>query len=538
MRYKITVTIFALMFAILFLFLFKMQVLEYSNYRAFIDSLMQKTRLVQGTRGTIYDRNGLKLAWSIKVPYITYNRNFDISELERYLDSNQLNTLISSGKVEISKVQLREIEKLGYDIQFKEIRNYVPYVFHIVGYVNSNNVGSYGIEKTYDQLLRGKLGSELILISPSGKIRQKILKVPPENGNDINLTIDYPLQKYISEEIKKIDNPGAVIVEDVKTGEILALVSYPDIEKPINLIDTYEWRKIINNPENPLLNRATMGLYSPGSAIKPLIAISGLLNNESTTTTINCNGQFTYTSSSGKILATYNDWLLSGHGKTDLIKALRVSCNVYFYNLALKLGIDKIKSVATLFKIDKKTGIDIPETEGLFPDKHWKETKFNEPWYPGDTIITGIGQGYILLTPLELLNFYVTIANDGKVPVPHLLKKDKIEIFNNVKFKKEIWDTVKQGLIEVTTVGGNIQNRGTAYQVFKDFKVTVAGKTGTAEVGKGKLPHSWFVGFAPAHNPKYAVIVMFENAGSGSEKAAPFARKIFEFLFQRREKNE
>ncbi|MDK2886701.1 MAG: penicillin-binding protein 2 [Thermosipho sp. (in: thermotogales)] len=538
MRNKIIVFIFSSMFVILLIALFKIQVLEYQKYRTFIDSLMQKTRLVQGTRGTIFDRNGIKLAWSTNIPFIRYNRNYDFNELKKYLTSEQVKQLITSGNVELSQDQAKSLEKIGYDIQYKEVRNYAPYVFHVVGYVNSNNEGKYGIEKTYDDILKGKFGSELVITSPSGKVKQKILKVPPENGKDIYLTIDYNLQKFISEELRKIDNPGSIIVEDVTNGEILALVSYPGIEQSINLLDTYEWRKILNDKKNPLLNRATMGLYSPGSAIKPLIAIAGLLNYSDDLPIVNCEGKFYYTNNSGKILATYNDWLLSGHGETNLIKAIRVSCNVYFYNLALNLGIDKIKSVAEIFKIDKKTGIDIPEVEGLFPDRNWKEKTLNEPWYPGDTIITGIGQGYILLTPIELLNFYVTIANNGKTPVPHVLKKDKIDYSNIINIDKNIWDTIKEGLIEVTSVGGDIEDRGTAYMAFKDFEIEVAGKTGTAEVGKGKLPHSWFAGFAPAQNPKYAIIVMFENGGGGSEKAAPFARKILEFLMKGREINE
>jgi len=538
MRNKTITIIFGTMFAILFIALFKMQVLDYQKYRVFIDSLMQKTRLVQGTRGIIYDRNGTKLAWSIKIPFINYNRNYDFNELKNYLSADQVNQLITSGTVELSSDQSISLEKLGYDIQYKELRKYAPYVFHVVGYVDSSNEGKYGIEKTYNEILKGQFGSELVLISPSGKIKQKILKVPPENGQDIKLTIDYNLQKFISEELKKINNPGSVIVEDVTNGEILALVSYPYVEQSINLIDTYEWRKIVNDKQNPLLNRATMGLYSPGSAIKPLIAIAGLLNYSENLPTINCKGNFVYISKSGKVLATYNDWLLSGHGETNLIKAIRVSCNVYFYNLALNLGIDKIKSVADMFKIDKKTGIDISEKEGLFPDRNWKEKKLNELWYPGDTIITGIGQGYILLTPLELLNLYVTIANNGKAPVPHLLKKEQTEYFNIVNIDESIWKTVKEGLIEVTSVSGDLSERGTAYTIFKDFDIKVAGKTGTAEVGNGKLPHSWFVGFAPAEDPKYAIIVMFENGGSGSEKAAPFARKVLEFLMKGNKEND
>jgi penicillin-binding protein 2 len=538
MRIKTITLIFGIMFSILFIALFKMQVLNYQNYRAFIDSLMQKTRLVQGTRGIIYDRNGIRLAWNTEIPFINYNRNYDFNELKNYLSEVQVNQLITSGSVELTSEQLTLLEKLGYDIQYKELRKYAPYVFHVVGYVDSDKEGKYGVEKTYNEILKGKYGSELILISPSGKIKQKILKVPPESGQDITLTIDYNLQKFISEELKKINNPGSVIVEDVSNGEILALVSFPYVEQSINLIDAYEWRKIVNDKQNPLLNRATMGLYSPGSALKPLIAIAGLLNYSDELPNVNCEGKFVYTSKTGRILATYNDWLLSGHGETNLIKAIRVSCNVYFYNLALNLGIDKIKSVADMFKIDKKTGIDISEKEGLFPDKNWKEKELNELWYPGDTILTGIGQGYILLTPLELLNFYVTIANNGKAPVPHLLEKEEIEYFNIVNIDENIWNTVKEGLIEVTSMDGDLSERGTAYTAFKDFEFKVAGKTGTAEVGKGKLPHSWFVGFTPVENPKYAIIVMFENGGRGSEKAAPFARKILEFLMKGSNENE
>ncbi|MBT1248244.1 MULTISPECIES: penicillin-binding transpeptidase domain-containing protein [unclassified Thermosipho (in: thermotogales)] len=527
MRYKSTLVIFLIMFSILVFYLTKIQILESKNHRAFLNSLLTQTILTKGLRGTIYDRNGIKLAWSEKIPFLIYSKNMEMDKLKNILTEKQLSELISSGKVKLENHQIYGIEKLGYYIQYKEIRRYLPEVLHIIGYLNSNGKGSFGLEKTYNNILDGKLGSELVFSTPSGKIKQRIIQRIPENGQDLHTTIDFNLQKFIYSKLKEIDIPASVIVEDTKTGEILSMVSYPGIEEEFYSIDTYTWRKIINDPKNPLLNRSTMGLYSPGSSIKPLIAAAYLLS-ESTPATVNCKGRFEYKSSSGKTIAIFNDWLLSGHGETDLIKALRVSCNVYFYNIALKLGIDKIKNVADIFKIDKKTGIDIEEKEGIFPSREWKQKKLKEIWYPGDTILTGIGQGYILLTPLQLLNFYTTIANNGKTPIPHIAKSQTT--YSNINLPKEIWATIKEGLLEVTSHSGSIQDRGTAYNSFKDAKYKVAGKTGTAEVGKNKKSHSWFVGFGPFESPKYSIVVLFENGGSGAEMAAPFARKIFDYL--------
>ncbi|EKF49563.1 penicillin-binding protein 2 [Thermosipho africanus H17ap60334] len=538
MRYKLVFTIFLSFFLILVFFLFKIQVIEHSQHKEFINSLMQKTILTKGNRGTIFDRNGFKIAWSKKIPYIEYNSNIDIESLKPYLTDKQILDLISSGKAYLDNYQIYELEKLGLYIHYEEKRFYVPEAFHIVGYVNSQGIGSSGIEKTYDSLLQGKIGSELIFSSPSGKVKQRIIQTEPENGEDITLTLDLNLQKYIYDEMKKINNPGAVIVENVKNGEILALVSYPNLEENFYDIDKFTWQKIVNDPSNPLLNRATMGLYSPGSAIKPLIAIAYLLS-ESTSATLNCTGRYEYKSSSGKTIAIFNDWLLSGHEETDLIKALRVSCNVYFYTIALEIGIDKIKSVADIFKISDLTKIDIEEKSGIFPSREWKEKQFKTIWYPGDTILTGIGQGYILLTPLEILNFYTTIANNGKTPRPHLLKSEKVEYTNEVSLPDKIWSTIKEGLLEVTTYNdGTLKNRGTAYLSFKDAPYKIAGKTGTAEVSKSKKAHSWFAGFGPIEDPTYSVVVMFENGGSGSEMAAPFARKVFDYLLKGVESNE
>ncbi|QTA38218.1 peptidoglycan glycosyltransferase [Thermosipho ferrireducens] len=528
MRIKIIIVIFASMFLALVAVLFKIQVLNYDKHRAFIDSLQQHTKIITGLRGTIYDRNGEKLAWSKYIPYLYYRENFSFDEIKKVLGQEKFRNLVTSGKVALEPQEVFELEKLGYEISYQEERYYSGIAFHVVGYTSIDVKGLSGIEKIYEEKLKGKYGTELILTTPSGKIRQRILKVPPENGESITLTIDAKLQRYIEKNLEIVNNPGAVIVENVKTGEILAMASYPSIKEYPTNMDLYEWKKIIYDSRYPLLNRAVAGLYSPGSAIKPLIAITYLLE-ESTPATLNCTGTFNYVGSSGKVLGTYKDWLLSGHGETDLIKAIRVSCNVYFYNTALKLGINKIESVAKIFNIAGKTGIEINEKQGIFPDPAWKMKKYNQPWYPGDTIITGIGQGYILLTPLELLNFYVSIANNGIMPRPHLIKGSKPD-YKTINLPQRIWKTIKEGLIEVTSVGGPLSERGTAYESFKDFPIPIAGKTGTAEVGGGKPPHSWFVGFAPVDNPEYAVIVLFENGGSGSEKAAPFARKIFDYL--------
>ncbi len=235
---------------------------------------------------------------------------------------------------------------------------------------------------------------------------------------------------------------------------------------------------------------------------------------------------------------------MSGHGETDLKKAIKVSCNVYFYNLALKLGIEKMKQFAQLFKIDDRTQIDLPgEKKGQFPDPNWKYEKFKEPWFPGETILCGIGQSFILTTPIEMLTFYNAIANGGTSYQPHVIHSvldfrgrkvydPENRILYRVPIKKSTHEFIVSAMREVTQSvnGGTAKDEGTAYQAFRGLKLDVAGKTGTAETGKkGELPHSWFIGFAPANTPEILVLVLIESSGSGGEVAAPIARRIFQY---------
>ncbi|MDI6861791.1 MAG: penicillin-binding transpeptidase domain-containing protein, partial [Pseudothermotoga sp.] len=385
-------------------------------------------------------------------------------------------------------------------------------------------------------------------VSPSGRVLGRLLTSSPLPGGDVILTIDSKLQQYAETLLRDSKTKGVILVQSVD-GEILALASHPTFDPNVlaSGIEPRQWDRLVNDPDAPLLNRATSALYAVGSVIKPLYAIAYLETGEDDLT-IDCHGYYEYRTSSGKIAGVYKDWYAPGHGTTDLRKALRVSCNVFFYELALRLGINEMKAWADKFKISSITNIDLPgEVEGLFPDPAWKQRRYGEIWYPGDTILCGIGQGFITLTPLQILNFFNTVANRGTCYTPHVLLgtfdpntkvMEKVEsmVSYTVDVKPKTWDFLVKALVEVVSYKDGPADEGTAYQAFKGARFEVAGKTGTAEMGKaGEKPHSWFAGFSPVNKPQVVVTVLLENAGTGSEAAAPMARKILERYWELRE---
>jgi penicillin-binding protein 2 len=422
-------------------------------------------------------------------------------------------------------------------------RKYEPLAPHVVGYVNADRAGVYGVESVYDEFLTGTDGVKMVFVEPSGAISSEVLRSPPKPGEDVTLTIDTRIQKVAEESLEEIGNPGSVILSDVRTGEILALASFPEYD-PQDFYEGFtkrEWERLARNSPSPLINRAISSAYSPGSSIKVLWAVAALLNGVDPEEKINCRGVFEYRNSKGEVVARYRDWKEEGHGLTDLRKAIRVSCNVYFYQLGLKLGVDKMVEIAKKLGIFEKTGIDLPgEKSGTLPSPEWKMSKIGEPWYPGDTILMSIGQGYLTATPIELLKLVSLVANEGIFYRPHVVKRigSKAvgpEIETRIQIDEKIWTFIEDAMVDVTSFKGNEkEDPGTAYHVFRDFPYRVAGKTGTAEAGNG-VPHSWFIGFAPAENPEVAIVVMVEHGGYGSGAASQIARKVLEEYFKLKE---
>ena len=535
-------------FVILISRAFVLQVVEYKSHRNYVESLRIQVKSLEAPRGRILSRDGVVLAWDEEtlIAHATLATDFD--EVEKIVGVERKIELVLKGRLTVTQAEAIKLQRAGVYVEKKYIRKYNGMAPHVVGYVDTSRNGVAGVEKQYDTFLKGKPGYELVSVSPSGRVLGRLLTSSPLPGGDVILTIDSKLQQYAETLLRDSKTKGVILVQSVD-GEILALASHPSFDPNVlaSGVEPRQWDRLVNDPDAPLLNRATSALYAVGSVIKPLYAIAYLETGEDDLT-IDCHGYYEYRTSSGKIAGVYKDWYAPGHGTTDLRKALRVSCNVFFYELALRLGINEMKAWADKFKISSITNIDLPgEVEGLFPDPAWKQRRYGEIWYPGDTILCGIGQGFITLTPLQILNFFNTIANRGTCYTPHVLletfdpntrlrRKTQHAISYIIDLKPRTWTFLVNALIEVVSYKNGPADEGTAYQAFKNASFQAAGKTGTAEMGRaGEKPHSWFAGFSPVNKPQVVVTVLLENAGTGSEAAAPMARKILERYWELRE---
>lgn len=537
-------------FCILLIRAFVLQIVQHKSHLEYIESLKVYVRKIDAPRGRIMTSDGVPLAWDEEILVAKSTGSMDVERVDEVLGQERKLKLILGEEVQISEAEAMKLENSGVLVFRKYIRRYSNLAPHVVGYVGSDRHGVSGIEKQYDSYLKGQDGYELVSISPSGRVIGRFLEAIPLAGNDVVLTIDSKLQDYVQRLLSSSNRAGSVIVQSAKDGAILAMASSPSFDPNIFLgMDQRQWLEISNDPQSPLLNRAIGATYPPGSIIKPLYAIAYLENDPDLTKTVDCRGYYEYIGSSGRSLGIYRDWYVAGHGITDLKKAIKVSCNVFFYNLALQLGIERMKQYADLFMIDQPTGIDLPgERKGLYPDPNWKYGAYKEPWYPGDTILCGIGQSFINLTPIEILNFFNAIANDGICYRPHVLDYVKNQqgrkqfeyektLSYKIPLKQSTINFIKDSLREVVKSNGSPTDEGTAYQAFKGLKIDVAGKTGTAETGrKGERSHSWFVAFSPTYSPQFLVLTMLEYAGGGGEVAAPMSRKIFEYLLEERVK--
>ena len=532
-RKYIPFMLFLAMFFYVFYGLVKVQVIEQYKYKSFLSEILGKGGYNRGLRGTIYSSDGVKLAWSEWKPVLNLAKYTQDDEkiLKKYLSIEQIATLKNTGVTELDWEQAFLLKSIGYTVKTIEKRHSYGFLYHLIGSVNIDGDGTSGIEYAYNDVLKGKFGVSYTIRTPGGGYQQGILENAADNGLDLQTSINFGLQKFIYEMLKQSETPSVVIVSKPKTGEIVAMVSYPSPENDMNELDVLTWEKLINDPLKPLLNRAISNVYPPGSTFKVITALAQLLYGQPNT--VSCNGVFYYRDSKGNVTGKYKDWLTSGHGIVDLKKAIRVSCNVYFYNAALDVGVDKIVEVAKAFKLGEKTKINLPgEVSGTLPTPEWKYETFKEKWYPGDTILYGIGQGFLTVTPLQMINLYNAIANKGVIIKPKLVINEEIvEEKVKLNISDSDWNLIINGLEEVTSVQGSAANAGTASKSFKGFPISVAGKTGTAQVGDGD-PHAWFIGFAPSEEPMYTVLVLIEHGKSGGETASPIARKIFDYMYE------
>ena len=567
--------------------LYQVQVSSHEYYTVKSDSNRIKIRPIQATRGIIYDRKGNILADNISTFNLIVKKELIVSKkdfLDKLgkliiLDENMIDNINSQYKNRrlkditiIEDISLDDYSKIAVDQYILPIIELSPRskrrynspksISHLMGYVGkvSNDdlessvvkihegmteIGKLGVERFYQNILSGQPGFEKLETDAKGEVIRVLEKREPTRGRDVVLTIDLELQNFIYTKVKKKE--GAVIVMNPNNGDILAFVSFPgyDINLFTKSISNKQYANLLNDERRPLINRATSGQYPPGSTLKPFIGMIALeqgIINESKH--VNCDGAHEL----GNHKRPFRCWKKDGHGDVDLSYALTQSCDVFFYRVAELTGIDSISEHLYKYGFGQKTYLDLyDEKSGLVPDRQWKSKTKALPWYPGETLNVGIGQGYFLATPMQLTLATASLARDGNTYTPHLLLGDKnnktneVSVYNyeNNKFSTEMKDPhhlhiVKNAMWRVV----NEKRVGTASHLKKVKNMEYAGKTGTAQVynlDKGKTgtkrlqDHALFISYAPFESPEIVVTVVVENGGGGSTTAAPIARDIIEF---------
>jgi penicillin-binding protein 2 len=441
---------------------------------------------------------------------------------------------------------------------------------HILGYVSQANkqdiisnetikkkftqglkVGKIGLEKTFENDLIGTNSIERYEVNAYGRRISQLEFQKGDKGKTIKLTIDTEIQKLANELLA--EKAGSICVMDIFTGHVIAMHSSPsfDPNKFVFGINKDDWQLIRNDPMKPLVNKSLSGNYSPGSTIKPIVALSALENkiiNENFK--VNCKGHKEPLELYGQ---TYHCWKKEGHGIVDMREAMKQSCDTYFYEVARKLGVDKLSETAKKFGLGKKVFEDLFEIEksGLVPSTSWKKNVLGIKWVLGETIITGIGQGYIQTTPIQLCLMTAQIANGGRKIIPKLIVDNKIE--DEDKFALIVEDTKNMNLVQDAMFSSTNEVRGTSYKSkIDDPKYQFAGKTGTAQVKRitkqdreldldtSEIPyeerdHALYIAFGPYKNPRYAVSIVIEHGGSGGAVAAPLAKQLFKKIIDRHE---
>lgn len=566
--------------------LWYLQILESDKLKDLSESNRLRFVPVAASRGAILDRNGKILvgntpSFSLAViPQDVKNKEFLFSSLGKFLgiEQEELQSKWERGKGRakfypiilapvITRDQLEFLEENrlqlpGIDIEMKPVREYPygPIAAHLLGHlgeISENeldrkdfkdyNPGDYtgksGIESNWERDLHGGDGGRQIEVDARGRFLRTISETPPTIGNSLILTIDADLQKVAEQSFG--DQAGAAVVMDVNNGEILSFVSSPGFDPALfaGRMPSSKWNEYIEDKRHPLENKALKGQYPPGSTFKIITAIAGLENGIiDENTTFVCNGSYKV----GK--STFRCWDKKGHGTVNLKKALRESCDVYFYQVGEKLGIDRIAACAREFGLGTPTGIGLEnEKGGLIPTTEWKEKRYGKKWYRGDTLSAAIGQGYVLATPIQLASMIAVLANGGTLYQPHLIKKimspdGKVlkefspKIIKKISIKPQNLQMVKEGLLAVVN---EPHGTGAAARL---YEVRVAGKTGTSQVvklrgSKGNTPyqyrdHALFVAFAPYEKPEVAVSVVIEHGEHGGAAAAPIAGRILRQYFE------
>lgn len=576
-------------FVLLFLRLWYLQIIQADIYQVLSEKNRTRYIPIAAPRGPIVDRDGHMLVDNRPAFRITALRQ-EVEEPEKLLtrlaelldlDRTILQKRWAAGQRfpryrpvpladDVSRQVLERVMEHSYELPgiLTEVRpvRFYPYgesAAHLFGYLGEiteeelqaapyrayhpgDFIGKNGLEKGIEQYLTGIPGERRVEVDVKGK-KLRILKTQePVPGNRVTLTLNRDLQ--LATEAAFGDQAGAAVALDVTTGEVLAMVSKPCYDPSLFArgITGKEWVELLQNPLDPLQNRALKGQYPPGSIFKIVTALAALESGQATAhTKVDCQGALTVGN------RTFRCWKKGGHGITDLKKALKESCDVWFYEVSQKVGIDRIADMARRLGLGSPTGLGLAgERKGLIPDQQWKQQKFNDRWYRGETLIASIGQGYILTTPLQLATMMATVANGGTVLRPYLVKRvedmtgeaqqePQPQIVQQAHLKKSQLEALRQGLEAVVN-----EPHGTAW-MSRIEELPYAGKTGTSQVvhqrkrrkRDAEIPyrlrdHALFAAYAPAAKPKIAVAVVVEHGSHGSSAAAPIAKAMFDSYFK------
>ncbi len=591
MRIKFILSIFIIIWAVLIIRIYFLTIKSNTFYEELAERNMVKTESLVPIRGLILDRNGEPLAvnrlgFSISLQPALSSPKRE-AELRSHLES-VIEFFPNFKLEELLKTYIKRDSPYNHDpikiiefIPYEDMHTIYPKIFqnryikiepsttryypngtlasHVIGYagranrkdVESDKIakltgmkGKNGLEKEYDDFLKGELGLRRVKVTAFNQEIGEIERVNPKENNNLILGLDIRIQNVLNSGFE--GKNGAAVVMDARSGEILATGSYPeyDINDFVTGISQKKWDELINSPYHPFTNKLINGLYPPGSTIKMGVAMSFLEHGAVTEDEVlYCPESITLGD------REFRDWKKGGHGNTDIIKAIKRSVDVYFYKLSLKTGIDNIAKTLINMGFSKKSGIDLPnEFYGVVPSSAWKQRRYNQPWYMGETVVSSIGQGYFLATPLQVARYTALMAT-GKLPRPHLVKnigdsEVKIESEDVLsEFLKEKLPFIQEGMRQVCEEQG-----GTAFWYTREAKVDMGCKTGTAQVVE--IPqgieermdeedmeyfhrsHAWLTAYVPFENPKYVITTMVEHGGHGGSAAGGIISSVVNKLLE------
>ncbi|MGB7814751.1 MAG: penicillin-binding protein 2 [Methylotenera sp.] len=580
-------------FGLLAIRFYYLQISRYDYYQTLAENNRISIVPITPNRGLISDRNGVVLAHNFFVytleitPSKIKNLETTISEIAQLVEvsptdlkrfnkqkaeSHNFESILLRthlNEVEAAKFAVNRYRFPGVELKSRLFRHYPlgKQGSHMVGYIGrindkdiknleeadllsnykgSDHLGKSGVEQSYESALHGTTGFQQVEIDADGRAVRILSSKPPISGNNLILSIDSKLQEIA--ETAFGERRGALVAIKPSTGEVLAFVSMPTFDPNLFVdgIDFDNWNSLNNSLDKPLINRPLRGVYPPGSTFKPFSALAGLeAGIRRPPYSIHDNGYFTLPNSTHR----YRDWKPGGHGIVDMRRAITISCDTFFYGLAMELGIERLSNFVRHFGFGQKSGVDISgEISGLLPTPEWKMRRYKQPWYMGETVIAGIGQGYTLVTPMQLAQATAILANKGVAMRPHLVAAitdaktgatslTKAIVNEKIPLDEKNLEIVKLGMIDVTLPGG------TAASVGANAGYSIAAKTGTAQVvgikqnekynekniNERHRDHALFIAYAPAEEPKIALAVIVENGGHGGSAAGPIARKVMDY---------